>query len=66
MSGGKTIDVDFEPCEAFDFGNVARNIALVDCGMKPPRTTSTGTTIVACCYKVSWHLSSFFTFINFS
>lgn len=52
MSGNKTIDVDFEPCEAFSFDNVARNLALVECGMKPPKYTSTGTTIVGCVYKV--------------
>jgi 20S proteasome subunit beta 2 len=51
MSGGKIVDADFEPCDAFDFSNVARNIALVDCGMRAPRTTSTGTTIVGMCYK---------------
>jgi len=51
MSGGKTVDVEFEPCEAFDFGNVARNIALVECGMKAPLARSTGTTIVGCTYK---------------
>jgi 20S proteasome subunit beta 2 len=51
MSGGKTVDADIEPCDAFDFSNVARNIALVDCGMKPPKTTSTGTTIVGICFK---------------
>uniref|UniRef100_A0A7E4ZST5 proteasome endopeptidase complex n=1 Tax=Panagrellus redivivus TaxID=6233 RepID=A0A7E4ZST5_PANRE len=51
MSGGKTIQVDYEPCEAFNFDNVARNIALVECGMKPPVARSTGTTIVGAIYK---------------
>uniref|UniRef100_A0AC34R2P5 RNA methyltransferase n=1 Tax=Panagrolaimus sp. JU765 TaxID=591449 RepID=A0AC34R2P5_9BILA len=51
MSGGKTLDVDFEPCEAFDFSNVARNIAMVECGMKAPTLRSTGTTIVASIFK---------------
>ncbi|KAI6218634.1 Proteasome subunit beta [Aphelenchoides fujianensis] len=39
--------VEFEPSEAFDFSNSVRNQALVEMGLKAPKMTSSGTTIVA-------------------
>jgi len=43
--------VQLEPCEAFDFGNCLRNVAMDKCGVKAPMAVSTGTTIVAVVYK---------------
>lgn len=43
--------VEYEPSEAFDFTKCIRNVALDKMGLKAPRLTSTGTTIVACVTK---------------
>jgi hypothetical protein len=40
------------PQSGFSFDNVVRNTALLDKGFKLPLTTSTGTTIVGCLFKV--------------
>ena len=40
------------PNSGFSFDNVVRNTALLDKGFKLPLTTSTGTTIVGCLFKV--------------
>ncbi|OLL25397.1 putative proteasome subunit beta type-2 [Neolecta irregularis DAH-3] len=39
------------PNPGFDFDNYQRNALLAVKGQKPPKTTSTGTTIVGCLYK---------------
>lgn len=45
-----SVTVDCAP--AFDFSNCFRNQAIQKMGAKMPTLTSTGTTIVACVYKV--------------
>uniref|UniRef100_A0A914RYW6 Proteasome endopeptidase complex n=1 Tax=Parascaris equorum TaxID=6256 RepID=A0A914RYW6_PAREQ len=57
MANMKMTQLEVSRGGAFDFSNCARNMALVEMGVKPPTLRSTGTTIVAATYKVRLSLS---------
>ena len=50
----KVLRMELDRGGAFDFSNCVRNMALARMGVPPPKVRSTGTTIVAATYKVSF------------